>query len=222
VRAWRDTLLRRLGPERVLATAPAAIDGRDSPSRRGEAPLGDIVADAMRAGTGADVALLNSGALRLDDWLGPGPITNYRLEAIFLFADETRVVAFPLSGARLRALLEHALADGWYGRGGTFLQVSGIRYTFDLARPSGARIVGDVMREGSGQPIAPGDTVRVAFTAYPACSAGDGYVVPEAAPACAALATAPRAADLLARHVSASPRGQLTAPVPGRIVKLSR
>lgn len=221
VRNWADTLLRRLGPDHVLATAPAAIDGRDAPSRRAESPLGDIVTDAMRAGTGADVALINSGTLRLDDWLGPGPITSYKLESIFLFADETRVVTFPLTGARLRALLEHGVSDRSYGHGG-YLQVSGVRFTFDPTRPSGARIVGDVVRDGSGRAIAPGDTVRVSFAVYPACAGGDGYVVPEAASACAARASAPRTADLLERYVRAAPNGQLVAPPPARVTRLSR
>ena len=68
---------------------------------------------------------------------------NYQVESIFLFADETRMVTFPLTGARLREVLEHGVADGSLGKGG-FLQVSGILFTYDRARPSGSRLVGDI------------------------------------------------------------------------------
>ncbi|HET7456748.1 MAG TPA: bifunctional metallophosphatase/5'-nucleotidase [Gemmatimonadaceae bacterium] len=221
VRGWADTLLRRLGPDHVLATAPAAIDGHDAASHRNESPLGDIVTDAIRAGTGADVAIINSGTLRLDDWLGPGPITSYKLESIFLFADETRVVTFPITGARLRELLEHGVSERSYGHGG-YPQLSGVRFTFDPSLPSGARIVGDVVLTASGRAVAPVDTLRLAFPIYPACAGGDGYVVPEAAAACAAREKAPRAADLVERYVGAAPGGQLAVPPAGRVVKLSR
>jgi 2',3'-cyclic-nucleotide 2'-phosphodiesterase (5'-nucleotidase family) len=178
--------------------------------------LGDLVTDAMRAGTGADVALLNAGTLRLDDVIRPGPLSNYQLESIFLFADETRVLTVPLSGARLRDLLEHGVAEGSLGKGG-FLQVSGLSFTFDPAAPSGKRVVGEVRRPAGGA-ITPADTVRVAIPVYPACEGGDGYQVPEATPACADRDSAPRAADLLMKYVSDSLRGVVSAPPAGRII----
>jgi len=216
---WRDSLLRRLGPEQVVGVAPEPIDGRDAVSRRRETALGDLVVDAMRGGTGADVALINSGTLRLDDWLGPGPITNYQLESIFLFADETRVVTFPLTGARLRALLEHSVSDVSYGHGG-FLQVSGVRFQYDPRRPSGSRVLGELARATDARPLLAGDTVRVAFAIYPACLGGDGYVVPEAKNACAESGRAPRAADLLQRHLSGALGGRIVAPEAGRITRV--
>jgi 5'-nucleotidase len=228
--AWADSLRERLGPDRVVGTAEAPIDARDAVSRNRESALGGLVADAMRAGTGADVALINAGALRLDDVIPAGPITNYQLESIFLFADETRVVTFPLSGARLRELLEHGVADGVLGKGG-FLQVSGVSFTYDRARPSESRLVGDVRRltgasaasdttrQAAGAPIAPGDTLRVVMSAYPACEGGDGYKVPEAAESCTRASSAPRAADLLIRYLSDSLGGKVAVPESGRIVQ---
>jgi 5'-nucleotidase len=170
----------------------------------------------MRAGTGADVAVLNAGTLRLDDVIRPGPLSNYQLESIFLFADETRVLTVPLSGARLRDILEHGVADGSLGKGG-FLQVSGLSFTFDPAAPTGKRLVGEVRRPNGGI-ITAGDSVRVAIPVYPACEGGDGYDVPEAATACADRGSAPRAADLLMKYVTDSLRGEVAAPPAGRIV----
>lgn len=215
IRSWSDSLLRRLGPPRVIGELREPLDGRDAVSRRRESPLGDLVADAIRAGTGADVALINSGTLRLDDILQPGAISTYQVESIFLFADETRIVTFPLGAARLRELIEHGLAE--HGHGG-FLQVSGLVIDYDLSRPSGSRIVGDVHRS-DGRPLRSEETMRVAFDVYPACAHGDGYSVPEAASACLDAARAPRAADLLISHISSRLGGMVTVPTPGRLVQ---
>ncbi|MGI9078719.1 MAG: bifunctional metallophosphatase/5'-nucleotidase [Gemmatimonadaceae bacterium] len=218
--AWRDSLIARLGPERATGTLAVEIDARDGALRRQEMPFGDLVADAIRLGTGADVALLNSGALRLDDVLAAGEITNYQLESIFLFADETRIVTFPLTGGRLRELLEHGVSAANYGRGG-FLQVSGVSFRFDPQRPDGSRVAGDLTRE-DGRRILPAETLRVSFAAYPACSGGDGYRVPEArdGDACRTTAPAPRAADLLKEHITKRLGGKVAEPRGGRITRL--
>lgn len=216
--AWADSLRKRLGPERAVGTAAAPIDARDAVSRRRESAIGALVTDAFRAGTGADVALLNAGAMRLDDVIPAGPISNYQLESIFLFADETRIVTFPLSGDRLREVLEHGVSDASLGKGG-FLQVSGVRFTFERSRRSGTRLAGDLQRPGGGT-IAPADTVQVAMAAYPACDAGDGYRVPEAAESCGRAESAPRAADLLIGYISDSLGGKVTLPPAGRIVEV--
>jgi 2',3'-cyclic-nucleotide 2'-phosphodiesterase (5'-nucleotidase family) len=217
VARWDDSLRARLGPERVIGRTTLPIDARDAIGRQQESLLGDLVTDAMRAGTGADVAVLNAGTLRLDDVIRPGPLSNYQLESIFLFADETRVLSVPMTGARLRTILEHGVADGSLGKGG-FLQVSGISFTYNPTAPSGSRVQGEVRRAAGGV-LAARDTVRVAVPVYPACDGGDGYEIPEAASACEARAAAPRAADLLVRFIGDSLKGEVTAPPAGRIVR---
>ncbi|MGN6390790.1 MAG: bifunctional metallophosphatase/5'-nucleotidase [Gemmatimonadales bacterium] len=214
---WEDSLQARLGPEKSVGRTAIPIDARDELGRRQESVLGDLVTDAMRAGTGADVAVLNAGTLRLDDVIRPGALSNYQLESIFLFADETRVLTVPLTGARLRNILEHGVADGSLGKGG-FLQVSGVSFTYNPAGSSGTRLVGEFQREAGG-PIRATDTVKVAIPVYPACEGGDGYEVPEAAGACADRASAPRAADLLVKYVSDSLKGVVVAPSSGRITR---
>jgi 2',3'-cyclic-nucleotide 2'-phosphodiesterase (5'-nucleotidase family) len=217
VARWRDSLDRRLGPAEPIGNTAVWIGPSNGISRRRESVLGNLVTDAMRAGTGADVALLNAGTLRLDDAIQPGPITNRQLEAIFPFADQTRVVTFPLTGARLRRLLEHGVSERVLGTGG-FLQVSGLSFTFDPTRPSGARVVGE-LRRGDGKVLAPGDTVTAAFSVYPACEGGDGYSVPEAASACGQRTSAPRAVDLVTRYITDSLGGRIQAPKSSRVVE---
>ena len=220
VAAWNDSLHRRLGPERPVANTKVTIDPSNALSRRRESVLGDLATDAIRAGTGADVALLNAGTLRLDNTIQPGPITNYVLEAIFPFPDQTRIVTFPLTGEQLRRLLEHAVSGPILGTGG-FLQVSGLGFTFDPARPSGSRLVGKIRRDAGGV-VEPADSVRVAFGAYTACNGGDGYTVPEAAAACAGQSSAPRALDLLVKYITDSLGGSIVAPKSPRVVEAGK
>jgi 2',3'-cyclic-nucleotide 2'-phosphodiesterase (5'-nucleotidase family) len=217
VDAWQDSLRLRLGPERTVGHTAVPIDARDALQRQQESVLGDLVTDAVRVGTGADVALLNAGTLRLDDVIRPGPITNYQLESIFLFPDETRMLGFPVSGARLRTILEHGVSDSALGKG-AFLQVSGVSFTYDPAAPSDHRLTGEVQRTGGGA-IGGNDTIRLAFPVYPACEHGDGYDVPEALPACGERQSAPRAADLLIQYVTDSLKGEVQAPADGRIIR---
>ncbi len=222
VQAWRDTLMRRIGPDRVLGVAPKSINAIDSISKR-ESPFGNMIADAMRIGSKADVAMINSGALRFDDVMAAGPITRHMIEGIFLFADETRAMTFSLTGARLRALLEHGVGAGSLGNG-PYPQVSGVHFAFDARRLTGARLVGELTRD-DGRVIGPTETVRVTFVSYPACRGGDGYKIPEAADACKTLEAAPtvwpRTADLVLQHLE-SMQGRIVAPPIGRVTRLDR
>ncbi|MEQ1690074.1 MAG: 5'-nucleotidase C-terminal domain-containing protein [Gemmatimonas sp.] len=222
VARWRDSLTRRIGPDRVLGIAPEPINAIDSISKR-ESPFGNMIADAMRLGTGADVAMLNSGALRFDDIMPAGPITSLMLEGIFLFADETRAVTFPITGARLRALLEVGVGRGGLASG-PYPQVSGIQFAFDARLPSGARVVGE-LRRADGRVLSATDTVRLTFVTYPACRNGDGYRIPEAAAVCEALernpTASPRTVDLVIRHLE-SMNGRIVPPPIGRVTRLDR
>ena len=218
VKAWQDSLVKRLGNERVIATTTFALDGRDAANRVQESPLGDLVTDAIRLGTAADAAIMNAGTMRIDDVIPAGPITNYQLESIFLFLDEARIVTFPISGARLRELLERGVSDGVHGKGG-YLQVSGLRYRWDASRPTGSRIVGGIERT-DGRVIAPNDTISLAFNVYPACDGGDGYVVPEAKTVCATRERGPRSVDLLMQHITTRLNGQVSPPAAARVVRM--
>lgn len=219
---WRDTLNRRIGPDRVLGIAPEPINAIDSISKR-ESRFGNMIVDAMRMGTGADVAMINSGALRFDDIMPVGPITRHMIEGVFLFADETRAVTFPLTGARLRELIETGIRLGALG-GGPYPQVSGVRFRFDARQPSGARVIGAITRD-DGRVIRPTDTLRLTFVTYPACRSGDGYRIPEAAAACAAYeqnpTSIPRTADLVMQHLERM-NGRIVMPPIERVVRLDR
>jgi 5'-nucleotidase len=215
VRRWTDSLRTKLGPERIVGRAVEAIDARDGLQRRAQTRLGNLLTDAMRSGTGADVALINSGTLRLDDVIPAGPISSYTIESIFLFADDTRIVTATITGARLRELIEHGVSDRALGAG-AYPQLGGVLAQFDRTRPQGSRLVGD-LRRPDGRAIAPTDRLVLAIPVYPACEGGDGYRVPEAAEACRTWQQAPRSADLLVRHIEQQLGGVVPAATEDRL-----
>ncbi len=218
VNSWQDSLVRKLGTEKVVATTTFALDGRDAANRVQESPLGDLVQDAIRLGTGADAAIMNAGTMRIDDVIAAGPISNYQIESIFLFPDDTKIMTFPIKGARLREILEHGVAAGSVGKG-AYLQVSGLKYSWDPKRATGSRIVGNITKT-DGTVIRASDTIKLSFNVYPACEGGDGYSVPEAKSACDARASAPRAVDLLLRHISGALGGRVSPPPAGRVTRM--
>ncbi len=209
---WQDSLRVRLGENYVVGTVVQPIDALDAPQRQQETVLGDLVTDAIRMGTMTDIGVINGGAMRLNEIIPPGPLWYYTIESIFQFADETRIVTVPVSGQRVREILEQGVSERNFGSGG-FLQVSGIKFVVDRGRPSGSRIAGPITTP-TGNSIYPDQVYRLSIPAYLACRGGDGYKVPEAAGPCVAAATAPRVADLVVAHFGERLGGRIAAP-PG-------
>jgi 2',3'-cyclic-nucleotide 2'-phosphodiesterase (5'-nucleotidase family) len=133
-------------------------------NRGGESALGNLVADAIRAAVGSDVAFQNSGGLRAD--LHEGPLTKASIYEVMPF--ENTVFTMDLTGAEVTLALEQALEAG------RVTQVSGIRYVFDSSRPRGSRVL-SVTNEG-GVPLDPVKTYKVACNDFMA-TGGDNYDV---------------------------------------------
>ena len=215
---WDDSLRARLGPS-AWSGAPPCRSTRATRSAGGRSPCWATWSPTRcAAGTGTDVALLNAGTLRLDDVIRPGPISNYQLESIFLFPDETRVLTVPLTGARLRDAPGARRRRRLAGQGRVPAGLRGVVHLRSRRHPRAAGSRATCAGRQAGRSGA-GDTVRVAIPVYPACEGGDGYDVPGGGPACAARASAPRAADLLTKYVTDSLGGQVAAPPAGRIVR---
>lgn len=97
-----------------------------------ESPLGNLVADALRDATGADIGMQHATGMQAD--LPDEPITPEHIVAALPFPHT--VETHRLTGAQLREVLEQSLSLG-YG----LMQVSGLRVTYDLERAIGARVV---------------------------------------------------------------------------------
>lgn len=157
-----------------------------------ETPLGDLVADAFREATRADVALVPGSSLRAP--LPSGPLTRRHAAAVLPFGN--RVVAVELTGAALRAALERGLASVGR-RSGSLLQVSGLALEADLSAPAGRRVL--AVRVGDA-PLRDDATYRVAVSSYLAAG-GDGHAEVAAGRRLESGADAPLDADALAAHL---------------------
>jgi 2',3'-cyclic-nucleotide 2'-phosphodiesterase/3'-nucleotidase len=118
--------------------------------RDGESPIGSVIADQMRALTGADIALQNAGGIRAG--LPQGTVTRGMVFEVLPF--ENTLVTLELTGAEVRRSLEAALSDD------RVTQVSGIRYRFDPRRDAGSRLT--QLLGGDGRPLEDSRTYKVA------------------------------------------------------------
>lgn len=107
--------------------------------RTQETELGNLITDAFRWRTGAEFAVINGGGIR--DALPEGNVTKGDIMKIFPFGNQLQVVE--ISGEKIREMLEISVAnypDSFNG----FLQVSGIRFTFNPANMFGS-LIGDIV-----------------------------------------------------------------------------
>ncbi len=117
-------------PTRIVTTTTEELDGRESTVRARPAVLGQLVAEAFRMATAtagaapAEIALFNSGSVRVDDVLPAGPFTEYDAIRVLPFGGEVVTVRMP------GALLTRVLAQGEANVGtGGFLQTAGLERT---------------------------------------------------------------------------------------------
>lgn len=122
----------------VIGHTTVPLDARTNHVRTAETNLGNFIADTMRERMGAEVALMNGGGIRSDQVIPAGPLTKGHLLSLLPFTNV--VVKLELRGSDLRAALEQGLS-GLERDGGGFLQVSGLAFTYDPARPAAQRVL---------------------------------------------------------------------------------
>lgn len=155
----------------TLGETAIALDSRRATVRSGEAAIGNLVADAMRSATGADIAITNGGGIRGDREYASGTELRRRDMLIELpFGNKTVVVE--LTGAQVLAALENGVSAIEEGSG-RFPHVSGMTFAADLSRPRGQRITAI---EVAGEEIDLAATYRVATNDF-MLRGGDGYDV---------------------------------------------
>jgi 5'-nucleotidase len=158
---------------RPVARIGAAVVGRRE-NASGEAPLGDLIADAALAATreqGVQVAFMNPGGIRKDLEAGEGGMVNFgQAQAVLPFGNT--LVVMDLSGAQLRAALEQQWDRP--GNGAYMLQVShSLSYAWDSTRPVGQRLVPGSLKV-NGVPVTDTATYRVAANNFLA-DGGDNF-----------------------------------------------
>ena len=175
---WRGRLLEKFPfLEARVGVAAFSMDATEETIRNAENAWGNFIVDQMLTafGEAADFAFINSGTLRIDDFI----VDDIAFEDIgrtFGFSSFLRYV--PMTGAEFRTLME----AGFRGEGGSkgyFPQVAGFRVCVDRSQGSGSRIVSmQVPTDAGWQEI---DAEREYLVVIPdfLFGGGDGYKVPE-------------------------------------------
>jgi 5'-nucleotidase len=143
----------------------------------GESALGDVIADAQQfdaatAGTGSQLAFMNSGGIRADMLYpssaageGDGVITYGEAFTVQPFGNS--LVTMTLTGAQIKEVLERQFTGGI-----GILQVSaGFAYTYSASAPAGSKVSGITL---NGTPVDPLASYRVTVNSFLA-DGGDNY-----------------------------------------------
>jgi 5'-nucleotidase len=196
----------------VVGRTTVALDARSAENRTRETNVGNLITDAFRKVMRSDVALMNGGSIRADSMISAGRLTKRDLLAIIPF--KNKVVKLELTGAALRTMLEHGVARSAEDREpGRFPQVSGIRFSFDAARPPGERVVGVTV---NGVPLDEQKKYSLATTNFLA-DGGDGYEILKSARVLVTPAQGPSDFDAVRQAITSRP---IAPKVDGRIKRL--
>ena len=187
-------LQETVATSQVLLTIndPEAVDSNGKPIRmvrRAETNLGDLCADAYRAQSGADIAFVNGGGIRVN--INAGKITLNDILKVHPFGNAMCVIE--VTGQQILDALEWG-SRAVPGETGGFLQVSGLSYeihsyiesscTSDengmFTGVAGERRVQNVLVDG--KPIDPEATYTLASHNYMLLNNGDGYTMFDGAP----------------------------------------
>ena len=197
-----------------IGVAETAMDSRRNVVRAEESAIGNLIADAMRATTGADIAIANGGGIRADRTYDPGTVLTRRdILSELPFGNVTVMTELP--GSQILAALENGVSQVEKGAG-RFPQVSGITFAFDASAPAGSR-VSDVMVDG--QPLDLNRVYKVATNDY-MLGGGDGYTALGGGKVIINAGNGSLMANDVIEYIAAT--GKVTNKVEGRIRKLGQ
>ena len=160
---------------KVVGSSEGPIEGDRKVCRVKECSMGNLVADATLARVkdqGVTIAFANSGGLRSS--IDAGDVSMGEVLTVLPF--QNTVATFQLKGEDIRAALENGVSQIDDGAG-RFMQVSGLKYSFDRSKPAGGRVVSVEVKEGDAfVPVDPAKTYIVAANNY-VRTGGDGFKV---------------------------------------------
>jgi 2',3'-cyclic-nucleotide 2'-phosphodiesterase (5'-nucleotidase family) len=208
INGWEAKLGTEMG--RTIGRTRVALDGVNTHLRSVETNLGNLVADAIRADVGADVAIVNGGGIRSDKVYPRGPLTRRTLLEIHPFGNVVCKLSVPG-----RVLLQ-ALNSGVSklpAPAGQFPQVSGVTFGIDHAAPPGDRLRAVYV---NGVPLDADRTYTLAIPDY-LVNGGDGYTMFDDQPVLVSAEDGRLVVAALEKYVMA--RGAVAPAVEGRITR---
>ena len=184
IQAKLDGVLKKVVAKTAVELTINRADGTRA-IRSEETNLGDLCADAYKAVSGADIAIVNGGGIRTS--IAKGDITYEDIIKVHPFGNELCVVE--ATGQEILDALELGSRSAGEGESGGFLQVAGMSYTINpfiksavvldenkmFVKIDGSRRVSEV--KVNGKAIDPNKTYTVASHNYLLKQMGDGYTM---------------------------------------------
>ncbi|HKH30834.1 MAG TPA: bifunctional metallophosphatase/5'-nucleotidase [Gaiellaceae bacterium] len=208
----------------VTQTLLSTRDAGGDPDGDGEAPLGNVIADAQLEATaptdfgGAVIAFMNPGGIRgpilFDQISGgeaPGQVTYGELFTVQPFANTLTVKT--CTGAQIQALLEQQFDNPAAGQVRILTVSHGFHYSYDRTRPAGDRVLNNTVTL-NGSAIVDAQSYRVEMNVFLA-TGGDGFSVFNQ---CTNQLGGEVDLDALVRYFQA--HSPISAPAEDRIVRL--
>ncbi len=186
------------------------LDSRRASVRSMETAMGNLIADAMKARTGADIGLANGGGIRGDRTYDAGA-TLTRKDVLTELPFGNVTVVLGLKGADLLAALENGVSRV-EDTAGRFPQVSGLSFAFDRKLAKGGRVSAVMV---NGQPLDTARVYKVATNDYIA-GGGDGYAALKKGKVLIDKSGATLMATMVMDYIAE--KGSVNSKVSGRIV----
>jgi 5'-nucleotidase len=198
---------------KIVAETAGEIDGNRDNCRQIECTMGNLVADAQLARVkdqGVTISVANSGGLRAS--IDAGEVTMGEVLTVLPF--QNTLSTFEVTGAVMLEALENSVSQ-YEEKAGRFLQVAGMKYTFDVAQPVGSRVSDVLVMEGDAWvPLDPAKTYLVVSNNF-VRQGGDGFAM--FIDAANAYDYGPDLADVVAEYIAAN--APYAPYVDGRITK---
>ena len=186
VKKYKDQLSAKLDVKIGQVSGVFPRGGSPAVERSGETPMGNYIADLMRAKYKTDFAIQNGGGIR-DTFpaktyvpaatglvrTGAGPLDVTLGDAFTVFPFGNQIATTVVTGANLWKALENGVGGNYPGDG-RFPQISGFKFTFDASKPIGSRIVEVTKLDGTA--IAKDSKEYTLTTLDFVIYGGDGYV----------------------------------------------
>ena len=186
VKKYKDQLSAKLDVKIGQVSGVFPRGGSPAVERSGETPMGNYIADLMRAKYKTDFAIQNGGGIR-DTFpaktyipantalvrTGTGPLDVTLGDAFTVYPFGNQIATTVVTGANLWKALENGVGGNFPGDG-RFPQVSGLKYSFDASKPIGSRIVEVTKLDGTA--IAKDSKEYTLTTLDFLIYGGDGYL----------------------------------------------
>jgi len=185
------------------------LDSQRASVRTAETNMGNLIADAMRAGVKADIAITNGGGIRGDRTYDAGTVLT-RKDVLTELPFGNVTVLLDMTGADVLAALENGVSQV-EEKAGRFPQVSGLAFTYDPKAAAGSRVVNVTV---GGKALDKAKTYKVATNDYMA-GGGDGYAAMKNAKVVIDASGATLMATTVMNHIAAN--APVAPKVEGRI-----